>query len=212
MQQNRIFTNIPYQPKYNPKNVTNETFNELAKKLTRKQGFFNKMRIEKRLKNFLNILDYILKQDNIDPITFKKLYDYFNKICEKYKDELSTILSSNPTVINQIKKKLENTNRKLNPKQNEVENVNKFIDGYLDNPNRNVNLEKLQFYLSSIINLAKEEKDLTKFNELRDKYYILLSLYKQKLSKNNNSFLNKSKKSFEQLEQNKFPRIFQPSQ
>jgi hypothetical protein len=168
--------------------------------------------MEKRLKNFLNILDYKLKQDNIDPITFKKLYDYFNKICEKYKDELSTILSSNPTVINQIKKKLENTNRKLNPKQNEVENVNKFIDGYLDNPNRNVNLEKLQFYLSSIINLAKEEKVLTKFNELRDKYYILLSMYKQAFSSNNSSFLNNSKKSFEQLEQNKFPKIFQPSQ
>jgi hypothetical protein len=40
MEQNRIFINIPYQPKYNPKNVTNETFNELAKKLTRNQGFF----------------------------------------------------------------------------------------------------------------------------------------------------------------------------
>ena len=210
MQDNRIFTNIPYQSKYNSKNVTNDTINILAEKLTRNQGFFNKIRMEKRLKNFLNILDYKLKQDNIDKEKFIKLYNYFNKIYEKYEDELSTILSSNPNRIRDIKEKLENTKRKLIPKQNDV---NSFIKGYLSNPNRNVKLKDLENYLSIIIDLAKKEDNLENFNQLRDKYYFLLSLYKQTFSKNNNnSFLNKSKKSFEQLQQNKFPKIFQPSQ
>lgn len=198
MQDNRIFTNIPYQSKYNSKNVTNDTINILAEKLTRNQGFFNKIRMEKRLKNFLNILDYKLKQDNIDKEKFIKLYNYFNKIYEKYEDELSTILSSNPNRIRDIKEKLENTKRKLIPKQNDV---NSFIKGYLSNPNRNVKLKDLENYLSIIIDLAKKEDNLENFNQLRDKYYFLLSLYKQTFSKNNNnSFLNKSKKSFEQLQ------------
>jgi hypothetical protein len=177
--------------------------------------------MEKRLKNFLNILDYKLKQDNIDKEKFKKLYNYFNQIFEKYKDELSTILSSNPNLIKDIKQKLENTNRKLNPNQNEgnsfinrklIQNdVNRFITGYLDNPNRNVELKDLEIYLSIIINLAKEEKDLKKFNELKDKYFYLLSIYKHVFSINNtNKFLKNSINSFEQFEKTKFPTIFQP--
>jgi hypothetical protein len=154
--------------------------------------------MEKRLKNFLNILDYKLKQDNIDKEKFIKLYNYFNKIYEKYEDELSTILSSNPNRIRDIKQKLENTKRKLIPNQNDVKS---FIKEYLGNPNRNVKLKDLENYLSIIIDLAKKEDNLENFNQLRDKYYFLLSLYKQTFSKNNNnSFLNKSKKSFEQLQ------------
>jgi hypothetical protein len=40
MQDNRIFTNIPYQSKYNSKNVTNNTISQLAEKLTKKPRFF----------------------------------------------------------------------------------------------------------------------------------------------------------------------------
>jgi hypothetical protein len=195
-----IFGYIPNQPKYRPETVTNGIFNELVTKLTRDQSVLNKLRVEQRFAHFLNILDYKLKQDNIDEEKFKKLYEYFMKIYNKYKDNLSGILTSNHQLFNKIKKIFD------------IYYVNKFIIKYINNQNMksNLNLDDLKSKLLVIIDSAKEEKDLKKFNELKDKYFYLLSIYKHVFSKNKNNFLNTSKKSFEQLEKNIFPRIFQP--
>jgi hypothetical protein len=201
-----IFGYIPNQPKYRPETVTNDTFNELVTKLTRDQSVLNKLRVEQRFTHFLNILDYKLKQDNIDEEKFKKLYEYFMKIYNKYKDNLSGILRSNHQLFNKIKKLFD------------IYNVNKFIIKYINNQKNNqntksnLNLDDLKSKLLFIINSAKEETDFKKFNELKDKYFYLLTIYKHVFSKNKNNFLNTSINSFQQLEQNKFPRIFQPSQ
>jgi len=194
---------IPNQPKYIPESVTNNTFNELVEKLTRDQSGLNKLRAEQRFTHFLNILDYKLKQDNIDPKKFNKLYDYFTKIYNKYKDNFSAILSSNHQLFNKIKNRLDN-------KKKDINNINKFITGYLGNTNMKLNVEDLKSKLLDIIDSAKKETDLSEFNKLKEKYYYLLSMYKQAFSSNNSSFLNNSKQSFEQLEKNKFPNIFQP--
>jgi hypothetical protein len=194
---------IPNQPKYIPESVTNNTFNELVEKLTRDQSGLNKLRAEQRFTHFLNILDYKLKQDNIDPKKFNKLYEYFTKIYNKYKDNFSAILSSNHQLLNQIKKKLDN-------KKKDISNINKFITRYLGNTNMKLNVEDLKSKLLDIIDSAKKETDLSEFNKLKEKYYYLLSMYKQAFSSNNSSFLNNSKQSFDKLEKNKFPNIFQP--
>ena len=194
---------IPNQPKYIPESVTNNTFNELVEKLTRDQSGLNKLRAEQRFTHFLNILDYKLKQDNIDSKKFNKLYEYFTKIYNKYKDNFSAILSSNHQLFNQIKKKLDN-------KKKDISNINKFITRYLGNTNMKLNVEDLKSKLLDIIDSAKKETDLSEFNKLKEKYYYLLSMYKQAFSSNNSSFLNNSKQSFDKLEKNKFPNIFQP--
>ena len=86
-----IFGITPSQPKYYPETVTNNTFNELYTKLTREnQGlvtdFLNKKRSEQRLEKFLNILEYKLKQPDIDVKSFAKFYNYFKEIHNKYKN------------------------------------------------------------------------------------------------------------------------------
>jgi len=141
-----IFGYIPNQPKYRPETVTNDTFT----KLTRDQSVLNKLRVEQRFAHFLNILDYKLKQDNIDEEKFKKLYEYFMNIYNKYKDNLSGILTSNHQLFNKIKKIFD------------IYNFNKFIIEYINNKNMksNLNLPDLKSKLLVIIDSAKEEKDL----------------------------------------------------
>jgi hypothetical protein len=100
-----IFGLVPYQPKYDAKTVTNETFNELYKKLKRSESnlirdnssflnkvlakkniFLNTQRSEQRLIHFLEILNHKLSQPNITVDIFLKLYNYFKDIYNKYKD------------------------------------------------------------------------------------------------------------------------------
>ena len=96
-----IFGIIPNQPKYYPESVTNNTFNELYTKLTRNQGFLNKLRSEQRFEYFLKILDYKLSQPNINVDTFIKFYNYFNKISKKYFDTYISKMMERETRIKQ---------------------------------------------------------------------------------------------------------------
>jgi hypothetical protein len=96
-----IFGIIPNQPKYYPESVTNNTFNELYTKLTRNQGFLNKLRSEQRFEHFLKILDYKLSQPNINVDAFIKFYNYFNKISKKYFDTYISKMMERETRIKQ---------------------------------------------------------------------------------------------------------------
>ena len=72
---------VPYQPKYIPETIINETFNESHTKLTRTEIFLDKQRAEQRFIHFLEIINYKLDQPNFDVKIFIKLYN-------KYKDTI----------------------------------------------------------------------------------------------------------------------------
>lgn len=102
-----MFGFIPKQPKYNPETVSNETFNELFRKLEREQSFLNKLRTKQRFKHFLTILNHKLQSNGVNNTEKKKLQSYFEKINNKYKNNLSVILSNdNRDLYNSVKKKI----------------------------------------------------------------------------------------------------------
>lgn len=87
---------VPYQSKYIPETIINETFNESHTKLTRTEIFLDKQRAEQRFIHFLEILNYKLDQPNFDVKIFIKLYN-------KYKD----------TIIEEIFKNIRKTKKRI---------------------------------------------------------------------------------------------------
>ena len=99
-----MFGFIPNQPKYNPDTVSKETFNELFEKLEREQSFLNKLRTKQRFKHFLTILNHKLQSNDVENTEKQKILGYFTTINNKYKNNLSEILSSdNRELYNYIK-------------------------------------------------------------------------------------------------------------
>ena len=154
---------VPYQPKYDKETVKNKTFNELYTKLTRSEdnlirgnsSFFNKVlakkniflntqRFEQRLNHFLEILNYKLSQPDINVIIFKKLYNNFKDIYNKYNKYKDTQGNSLKILLEETKKKLD-TQRNVFIELNQLKfKKNQITNPDPQNPNLRMNNNKKQ--------------------------------------------------------------------
>lgn len=133
---------IPNQPKYYPETVTNETINELYIKLTRneskkngsfinkmmakKTSFLNEKRADQRFEHFLKILNYKLNNPDIAVETFLKLYNYFKRIFEKYKETIIKNISNNILQRSHLQELYRDTLEKLEKQKQEFINSEKI--------------------------------------------------------------------------------------